>query len=714
MPEPIPQSNVFKFVALRPPTTPSRGSTRTDLIRDARPPQETPIGRLVASFGPDDGAKVPELVRRFIAEHQYNLAFPQGEGETRLREVEKAALAVPPAEVSADRLRSAVEAVLRQNAKDFLDLDESKAQLGRIWNRYYAFLILGFTEPQNLEELTRNLRIYHLLRQLADHVAIPNSAARQAILSAQPLVDKFYTALPKAKAAPVEPAHAPEVPAAKVAEYKDLWADLVQTHQALQEVRGLKLATAVEETTEAIAVPDRCSGREMQNKITRVDLRQQVEPASFRALTPETKSLLSAIRVTQESFELPATITALNTRLDRLNDRVLAVDQKQFLSFMPPASTEIRSLNFYFKSAKEVFIDAPIFKLRPSIRGSIKPLGIGDLLVVKQKLKKYAAGEVAHIENVLRGEYKERKHRVLDRIEETITTAVETEEETSRDTQTTDRFELKKESEKTIQEQMSVQAGVTVTGSYGTVTFGAHGDFAYSTSTTDSNKSASNFAREVIDKSLSRIEKKTREERVRKTIHEVEEINTHGIDNKGQPDHVTGVYRWVDKFYQAQIYNYGKRMMFEFIVPEPAAFIEYAQTHQPKKNLAPPKALPNNFTPADLDDWNYLELIRDYKVQGCLPPPPEHKMVTATTASEAKIESGVALAKSSKDLVIPEGYILSSVAFSLSVIHASYPTVKVSVGSDLVSWGLGNSGYNPRRDGTFGTTGAYEGIVPFS
>ena len=120
-----------------------------------------------------------------------------------------------------------------------------------------------------------------------------------------------------------------------------------------------------------------------------------------------------------------------------------------------------------------------------NIRSSIKPLGIGDLKVVKQKIHKYVAGEVAHIENVLRGEYKERKHRVLDRTEDILTITEETSEETMKDTQTTDRFELKKESEKTVQEQMSVQAGVTVSGSYGMVTFGAHGDFAYSTASTE-------------------------------------------------------------------------------------------------------------------------------------------------------------------------------------------------------------------------------------
>ncbi len=85
-----------------------------------------------------------------------------------------------------------------------------------------------------------------------------------------------------------------------------------------------------------------------------------------------------------------------------------------------------------------------------------------------------------------------------------------------------------------------------------------YANFAYSQSTTDTTKTSSNFARDVVDRSVSRIQKKTREERITKTIQEVEEINTHGLNNVGGPGHITGVYRWVDKHYKSQVYNYGE------------------------------------------------------------------------------------------------------------------------------------------------------------
>jgi len=157
MAESIPDSSIFKFVALRPPTPPTLRSVRTRYIRDARQAKETPVGRLVAEFGPDDGDRVSDIVKRYIAENKYDLSFPQSEGDNFLREIENVVLSMKPDEISTVRLQSEVRTVIGSDPMDFLDLDESRKQLNGIWDRYYAFLILGLFEPQNLEELTKNL-----------------------------------------------------------------------------------------------------------------------------------------------------------------------------------------------------------------------------------------------------------------------------------------------------------------------------------------------------------------------------------------------------------------------------------------------------------------------------------------------------------------------------------------------------------------------------
>lgn len=205
----------------------------------------------------------------------------------------------------------------------------------------------------------------------------------------------------------------------------------------------------------------------------------------------------------------------------------------------------------------------------------IKPIGIGDLKIVREKLCKYEAGEIAHIENVLKGESKERNHRRLNRLDDLFTTETERIEENTRDTLTTKRFETKKEIEKIVNEEINVNAEVSgsVSGSYGVVKYNvaASAGFSYGRATTDSNRSTSNYAKDIVDRSVNRVENRVKELRSIRQIIETEEINIHKLDNsKDSKTHISGIYRYVDKRYKSQLYNYGKRLMFEFVIPEPA------------------------------------------------------------------------------------------------------------------------------------------------
>jgi len=87
--------------------------------------------------------------------------------------------------------------------------------------------------------------------------------------------------------------------------------------------------------------------------------------------------------------------------------------------------------------------DTPGEPPAPSTRpAELNAVGVADLLVVKQQIKRYEAGEIAHIENILDGESKLRTHRQLNRTEEVISTLKEQEHEKETELQTTERFEL--------------------------------------------------------------------------------------------------------------------------------------------------------------------------------------------------------------------------------------------------------------------------------
>ena len=59
------------------------------------------------------------------------------------------------------------------------------------------------------------------------------------------------------------------------------------------------------------------------------------------------------------------------------------------------------------------------------MKPNVRPIGVGDLKIVKQRLARYEAGELAHIENVLAHEKRDRQHRRLRQFEEIVTTIAE-------------------------------------------------------------------------------------------------------------------------------------------------------------------------------------------------------------------------------------------------------------------------------------------------
>ena len=298
----------------------------------------------------------------------------------------------------------------------------------------------------------------------------------------------------------------------------------------------------------------------------------------------------------------------------------------------------------------------------------VRPLGIADFRRVEQRLCCYEPGEVAHIENVLIGESKERSTRRLRRSEDTlsVTTVDETSEE--RDSQTTNRFEVQKESENVMNFDLSFEAGVNVAGSYGVMKIEADARFATSVSTQQSDRKATKYAQEVTERAVERIASSVREERITRVIEEFEETNKHGLDNAKGTKHIVGLYRWLDKVYEARVVNYGKRTMYEFLVPEPAAFHMHAKfnassedTDGLEKPLDPrtqefedETGLTKLVTHETITEWNYAGYAAAFDAEVDPPPAP---MITISKAYHREgMDHTVQFAESKNDMQIQPGY----------------------------------------------------------
>jgi len=266
-----------------------------------------------------------------------------------------------------------------------------------------------------------------------------------------------------------------------------------------------------------------------------------------------------------------------------------------------------------------------LVKSVPDSKGDVAPAGVADLLVVKQHLKRYEAVDVAHIENVLRGESKVREHRRLRQTEETTFTEVETTRVEERELESTDRFEMTRETSKTIQQDASLKAGLTVSGSYGpSVKFSASAEGSISRSKEEATKTASRFSQDVTERSSEQLTERILERVQLKVTNEVEETNKHTLDNVSGPAHVSGVYQWVEKVYEAQMFNYGMRMLFDFMIPEPGAFLIEVLKRAHADAMEVEKPLPFTLQPNQIKETNYNYWTHQYAAQGIEPPPEEY------------------------------------------------------------------------------------------
>ncbi|HEY0879551.1 MAG TPA: hypothetical protein VGE10_13975, partial [Zeimonas sp.] len=298
--------------------------------------------------------------------------------------------------------------------------------------------------------------------------------------------------------------------------------------------------------------------------------------------------------------------------------------------------------------------------------------GQGELRVVRQQLVAYELGDIAHVENVLAGEERRRRHRSLDRTEEIEAERIEAESENARDLQSTSRHELETEAQQSAQTAVHVEGGLTVSGSYGgTVTFTANAGAGYSHRTESSSRRASRFAQEVVDRTVERIKERTEKQRRVTRLREIEEINRHNVLNARRgAQHVRGVYRWLNKIYRAQIYTYGIRHMLEFTVPEPAAFYLWSLTNATAAALVPDLA-PPVFHDARIDtNWHRLALT--YRASGVEPPPPRFVEVAHaaynTEPGNAPHQNHTFATK----LKIPDGYEAFAAVYNVRRITGGY------------------------------------------
>ena len=265
--------------------------------------------------------------------------------------------------------------------------------------------------------------------------------------------------------------------------------------------------------------------------------------------------------------------------------------------------------------------------------------GIADLFVVRDEWNRYETGEIAHIENVLPKESKRRAISVLDQSEISTLDESETLKTEQHDSQTTDRMQLQDHSQNETDLAVHVAAQVEVKASYGPVSIAATAGASFDYSQKDARDHAYTQAHEAISRAVFNVEERVKTVRATRSLQRTVQKDKHELKNAASTP-VVGMYRWVDKIQRLQLFRYPHRLLLEFEIPEPAAFLAWRRKHTQGTFVTPDpvdlvrRDWDNDMTPivddnkatsplrpSDITEDNYEWWVAQYNVIGVEAPP---------------------------------------------------------------------------------------------
>jgi hypothetical protein len=288
-------------------------------------------------------------------------------------------------------------------------------------------------------------------------------------------------------------------------------------------------------------------------------------------------------------------------------------------------------------------------ELEYKVSAWIKPYAIGSLKIVRQRLIRYELGEVAHIENVLKGELKKTTQRKLKRVQESVTNESGNLAEIVTDTHGT-KADLLNETQKTIAKDAVTTNSNNLSTTYGTVsppTATVTGGWIVEPHKETYEEGITEFAKEITMRTANKITQYISQARSLSTLDETEEIVVHEFDNRQSDNHLIGIYRWINKIYHAHLTDYGNRLIIEFMLLNPAQSYIKTELSLQGISLIKPTSPENNGISSykDITRKNYSNLATKYDIE----PPPEEFKIKSIIFQNGEPSN-------TKEVIIPDGY----------------------------------------------------------
>lgn len=261
----------------------------------------------------------------------------------------------------------------------------------------------------------------------------------------------------------------------------------------------------------------------------------------------------------------------------------------------------------------------------------VSSVGTGDLLVVRQRLIGYRAGEISDIENVMAGEDRRLDNSRTHRREDRYSLLDLTDSMSGSEASDTGRFAIKREAERVVKADSNWTGGGSFTYAKAPITITANVGHTATNSSSTTGKEAVDWSKEVVRKAVTNVTRKVSTERSTTILTETVDRARHRVTNTAEEArHRSAIFQWVDKEYEGQVYNYGRRAMYEFVVPEPAAFLveQRLQAFEstltlPRRPSRPDRPLANlGFEPGAVNEARFRRLAALYDLDGLEPPAP--------------------------------------------------------------------------------------------
>ena len=360
-----------------------------------------------------------------------------------------------------------------------------------------------------------------------------------------------------------------------------------------------------------------------------------------------------------------------------------------------PLSAIIEGIQAAFDTAmnRTVLFPPSLFSL---LRKPVHSVGFRELHVVKQHIRRYQTMEISQIENILRGESRAhiQKHTLSNERDVTLQTTTTT--ETDKELTTTDRVDLKNESQAQVKEDTKLDAAVHASYDSGTFKLNTDLSAGYNKSVDDSNKFSSEVAKEVTQKAVNKVTQQITQTQTTKVIETFEDTQSQTFNNQDPGSvNISGVYQWVEKVYLSQVFNLGRHMLIDLMVPEPGANLLSAAKAARKKGPTPPEPLgtikkdaagnpiPDSdgnlqldvpLRPTDLStDKNntnyYLNWVSKLQVTGVQVPPPSTAELPTSISQKGDGDIGQVFVNLTPPLKVPEGYRPTSVTVVVNFLH---------------------------------------------